>query len=320
MNRIILIIVLFAVSTLCLGLTIQAEDYGFAAGKIRNYRQGTWNASATDLSEGTGKVWNLSTPNIGYINNSYLAVQNVSGFPSANIASSYNQYVNGINDSGTLYYQVTEDDINNLGYTASPNMVWNPAIPMGLPHYLGKTWQGTHSWTYGTYNVSGRVISEGTITTALGSFPAICVRYHYQTNSFSYDNYQWETEEYGISAYALDLNGGMLYVLNQAEPNVAVDDSALVPQSLSADISPNPFRDKICISLKGGNAGQNTVCIYNIRGQKLFEQRYSDSEAKSIEIDLAQQSLDVSAMPCGVYLLSVESGASRIVRRMTRLP
>ncbi len=317
MNKLLTLWALCIFSATCFALTVTTADYGFAAGKIRNYRQGSWNASATDLSEGTGKYWSFTTPTTGYMNNSYITVQNVPAFPTANVASSYTQYVNGILDSGTLYYQHTDEEIYNLGYAATPNLVWNPAIPMGLPHYLGKTWQGTHQWTYGSYSISGKVISEGTVSFGLGSFPAVCVRYHYATNSISYDNYQWETAEYGIVAYSLTINGGTIYVLNQAEPNVANDDPLLIPLSLDADISPNPFRNKIVVTPKSQVNEETKLVLYNLRGQKLFEQVYPPQSSKNMEIDLSAQSANLR---CGVYLLSMEMGGKRTLRKLTRLP
>ena len=293
------------------GLTITVQDYGFENGKIRNYSEGPWSASGTDLTEGSGKVWSFALPSVGYINNSYHNVSNVPGYPAANRSATYSQFLLGYQSTGTNYYQVTGSDILSLGYPASPNLVWNPAIPMGLPHYPGKTWQGTHSWQYGTYTVDGKVISEGQISTPLGSDPAVCVRYYYQNNVNNYYFYQWETREYGIMAYTITLNGGMLYVLNQADQNVAVNDPELIPSALDYSYGPNPFIQELTITLKDASSSPVDLSVYNIKGQRLFHRQY----LRTSEIVWDGKDDASNELSKGIYLLRISrDGNSRTVR------
>jgi len=299
------------------GITIEVGDYGYSEGKIRNYSEGPWNSSSTDITEGTNKVWNFSMPSAGYVNNSFHSVQNVSGFPNANMSAAYDQYTLDYYSSGTQYYQNTGSDILSIGYTASPNFVWSPAVPMGLPHYLGKTWSGTHSWAYGTYTVSGKVIAEGQVTTPLGSYQAILVRYCYQTNVISYYYYQWETKEYGIIAYTITVNNGMLYVLNQADPNVVSVQDVVAPPSLKASLSPNPFSGDLSLALVTKSASPVSVNVYNLKGRLVAHRQLNLKAGTEMKLDLTP---DLAKQAAGIYFISIKAGNEKLVRKVTKLP
>lgn len=314
MKKLIYVLILSAVLSGLNALVVTKEHYGFNHGSQRRYKQGAWSSSGTDLSEGVGKNWSFSLPSVGYVNNSYFHVSGISGFPTANISCQYTQYINGINDSGTLYYQESGDDILNLGYTAAPNITWNPPIPNGLPHYLNKTWQGTHAYQYGSYSVDCKVISEGTISIPLGTFPALCIRYYYSTTSYNYYYYQWETAEYGIVAYSMTVNGGMLYVLEQAEPNVTPVDDALITAIPRLSVYPNPARNALWVKLAdSGNASWH-FDLYDLRGRKVLDLgKVSPAEAANdLRLDIGG-----SIPGSGVYILRASNGTqtrhSRIV-------
>ena len=276
MIKFVYLLLLVLLCTTLAALDIDQSHYGFTPGAQRDYRQGAWNQNTTDLSEGNGKSWNFSLPQTGYVHNSYYSTNALPDYPGANIRCAYTQYINGIDDAGTTYLQNDGIDIITLGYTGYPNVVWNQGIPHGLPHTINKTWQGTHAWLYGSYTVSGKVISEGSISIPLGSFPALCIRYHYETTNFDYYYYQWETTEYGIVAYANTLNGGMLYVLEDAEPNGSALDEELACAVPELCLYPNPMLNtspvaglSIEFSMAKKPAGQPVIRIYNLKGQKV---------------------------------------------------
>lgn len=312
-------IIILAISLLCIrafGITIEVADYGYGDGKIRNYSEGPWNSSSTDLTEGTNKVWNFSMPSAGYVNSTFHSVNNPSGFPDANMSATYDQYTLDYYSSGTQYYQNTGSDILSIGYTASPNFVWSPPVPMGLPHYLGKTWSGTHSWAYGTYEVSGKVIAEGQVTTHLGSYQAVLVRYYYQTNVISYYYYQWETKEYGIIAYTITVNNGMLYVLNQADPNVVCVDDVVAPPSLKASLSPNPFSGDLSLALFSKSASPVSVSVYNLKGRLVARRQHYLISGTELQLDLTE---DFTNQAAGIYFISLIAGEEKIMRKVTKL-
>jgi len=294
-------------------LTVTKEHYGYNHNALRDYKQGVWNQSATDLSEGSGKTWSFALPVTGFVHNHYSHVNGSPNFPDADITCVYTQYVNGIDDSGTMYYQQTDNDILNLGYATNPITVWTPPIPTGLPHYLGKTWQGNHAWTYGSYNISGKVISEGTVSTHLGSFEALCVRYHYSGTNFSYYYYQWETAEYGIIAYTTTLIDGMLYVLESASPNEVATQDEYQEASPGLSAYPNPARDVILIKAPADDASAWRISLYDLRGRRLLDLKGQSPAELS-----AGQSLDLKGLKLasGIYLLRAENGSRKLHTRL----
>lgn len=285
-----------------LGLTITKAHYGFSEAGVRNFKQGAWTQSATDLGEGSGKNWSFALPSTGYVNNTYHSVIDDINFPGANIRCDYSQLVNGYGNDGGIFYQDSGEDIVTVGLTGYPNTVYSPPIPFGLPHYLGKTWQGTHSYAYGSYTVNGKVISEGQVSTHLGSFEAVCVRYNYSSSVINYSCYQWETREYGIVAYTVNLNGGMLYVLHQANQNVANADPSLpsVPKRLA--LSPNPARSFVNIHIEGDRSSVIRGELYNLKGQLILRRDFCAAEIAnaSLRMDFGN-SLNAS----GIYLLKL---------------
>lgn len=316
MRRMMMILAVMLLGSWAYGLTIEVADYGYTDGKIRNYQEGPWNSAGTDLSEGTNKIWNFSMPSAGYINNTFHSVNNPSGFPGANMSAAYDQYTINYYSSGTLYYQNAGNDILNIGYTGSPNLVWNPPVPMGLPHNLGDTWTGMHSWAYGTYTVSGKVLAQGQVSTPLGSYPALLVRYYYQTNVISYYCYQWETKEYGIIAYSNTLNSGMLYVLNQADPNVANEDCVAAAPSLKASLGPNPFSADLSLALVSKASSPVSISIYDLKGRLVAKREHNLKAGTELNLNLTK---DLAEQAVGMYFIAIKAGGEKIVRKVTKL-
>jgi hypothetical protein len=308
MKRLILAFyIVFITSNSLMALTVTCDHYGYYDSSSRNYKQGSWTAQNTDLGEGTGKIWNFALPTTGYVNYSYHSVAAIPGFPEANLKCSYSQFVNGYSYDGTIYMLDDGTDILTLGYPGTPNTVWDPPIPAGLPHYLGKTWQGTHTYIYGGHSIDAKVISEGTISTHLGTYPALCVRYSYTSEYLNYNCYQWETVEYGIIAYSNDLNGGMLYVLHEASPGVSVSDNLVPTPQPGLIVYPNPTKDSVTILLDKHQNSSSKIEIYNMKGQLIHQSKVavpSDDDA-TLRLDIASM-----VNTSGVYILRLSDSKS----------
>ncbi len=250
---------------------IHKEDYGWTNGRIRNFRVGGFSSSSYDLTTGTGKTWSFTTPTgTNYQNTSFVSVSGNTTYPTANLRMDYDQIISGYPGSGSTYLAVGDSDIYQLGYTGAPNLIWNPPIPTGLPHRLNKTWQGTSSYGMGSYAITGLVVSTGTVTTVLGTFPAVMVRYYYNGGALAYYAYQWETVEYGIVAMANTLNGGILYVCNQATQNSAVDENFAQPlQFKLGDVYPNPTNGSATIRLSIPTKTQMRISVVNLLGEEV---------------------------------------------------
>ena len=81
-------------------------------------------------------------------------------------------------------------------------------------------------------------------------------------------------------------------------------------------ISPNPFTDKISITLQKQNLKQATISIKNILGQTVFEKDFS-SEGKSPSGGF-RGLLDLSFLSKGVYLLEVVNDGQRVIRKIVK--
>ncbi len=288
-------------------LTILKADYGWIPGQIRNYKEGSWNQSSTDLTPGTGKVWNFTIPSQGYENNTFSFCSNVPAFPNANFIKSDEGRVNGLL-IGNNYFQQTIDDFVQLGYESVGTYVWTPGVPTGLPHFFNQTWQGTYNYTseYGSvdYTISGSVIAEGQLTTHWGTHSAVLVKFHYSSNT-EYDAYQWETKEYGIEVFSNSLNGGLVYVLNEAQPNiVASDDQIASPIIQKVTVYPNPSKDIINLQVSTKQPDNLDVSIYNIKGELVFQ----DKQTANRTITWNGKNLKQNKVMPGIYFYRIDLG------------
>ncbi|MBW8887027.1 MAG: hypothetical protein JF616_04635 [Fibrobacteres bacterium] len=198
-------------------LTIESQDMGYIPGHTYNYTEGPFQSTGLDLSEGTGKRWDFATfTGSWYYNYTKIySVSNVAKFPSATIAIDYAGMTLAA-FSGTQYYREQNGDLQYLGEIAGTSTnVYSPFISMGLPHSVGKTWSSSYTYNGTAQSQDGKVIADGTITTKLGSFPAILVKY--QTGSTP--TYNFETKEYGRIAY-FALNN--LMVLTSGTKNTGI--------------------------------------------------------------------------------------------------
>lgn len=183
-----------------------------------------------------------------------------------------------------------------------------------IRNYREGPWTGTHTWAYGTYTVSGKVLSEGQVSTPLGSYPAVLVRYYYQTDVISYYNYQWETRGCGIIAYTMTLNNGMPYILNQADPNVANEDHVATVSSLKASIGPNPFTADLSLALVSKNSYPVSVSIYDLKGRLVSRSEHTLKAETELSLDLSQ---DFVSQTAGIYFISIKAGEEKLVRKVT---
>ncbi len=66
-------------------------------------------------------------------------------------------------------------------------------------------------------------------------------------------------------------------------------------------VSPNPFSESISIYLPGGCAGQLSIKIYNLQGNKLIERNKFINDADAVEIN-------TGALPAGCYIIVTDCG------------
>lgn len=212
-------------------LTIESGDFGYIPGHTYNYMAGSYSATGLDLTAGTGKQWNLSTFSGSghYKFTRVYAVSNVSKFPSATMAIDFDGKTLS-SFSGTMYLRELDGDWQNFGEgSSSYTTTYNPYIPLGLPHTVGKSWSASYTLSGATQTQVGTVIAEGKVTTKLGTHDALLVK----LQAGSITTYFIETKEYGRIAYVMATNN-YLYVMESGTKNVGVK---FLPYAMGSEIS-----------------------------------------------------------------------------------
>ncbi len=74
------------------------------------------------------------------------------------------------------------------------------------------------------------------------------------------------------------------------------------------NIYPNPTSGEFVLELTGSDLKENTVFIYNMMGQKVFEQQMLNN---------GKQTLDVSHLANGTYFVKVNSEAGYAHKKIT---
>lgn len=99
----------------------------------------------------------------------------------------------------------------------------------------------------------------------------------------------------------------------------SVQDQELVPSAFRLSCYPNPFHEKVNISVDLPESGMLALDIYNIRGQKVksLDPAYYSKGVNIVYCD-AQADLS-SALPAGIYILKAQSGTYSASIRMVLL-
>jgi len=93
---------------------------------------------------------------------------------------------------------------------------------------------------------------------------------------------------------------------------VALEEVTATPENMNSTLSiyPNPAKETVNIRLDSGFAGQTTVELYNLTGQKIMV-----PVAQGFGKDT--QSIDVSQLDAGLYLVRVTNGGQSVTRKLT---
>ena len=117
--------------------------------------------------------------------------------------------------------------------------------------------------------------------------------------------YMLETEVHSFLVQLLPL----LY------PNVGVEDETNPPAALSVFCYPNPFTDKLKISIAGKQNSNANITIFNIKGQKVTEWYTDDTK------DNMWKGTDIDNKPVGsgIYLIKVSNSKETIFRKIIKI-
>jgi hypothetical protein len=86
---------------------------------------------------------------------------------------------------------------------------------------------------------------------------------------------------------------------------ITSSENALEDQRL--DIFPNPARQHLVFALSEASTTPLSIQIHNLQGQRLLQADWASGE---------QFSLDISALPAGMYTISVQAGAYTMTKKI----
>lgn len=143
------------------------------------------------------------------------------------------------------------------------------------------------------------------------------------TTQFTPSATEWRLENIDISAFAgksevmigfgcIGKYGNAIYVddINLQTTSVGVSPLA---DGLSFSAYPNPTQGAVVATFRAEAGMSYTLAAYNALGQQVANQPFIATD------EVQQQTLDLSAQPAGVYMLSLQSANSRAVQRVVLL-
>jgi hypothetical protein len=80
----------------------------------------------------------------------------------------------------------------------------------------------------------------------------------------------------------------------------------------SVNVFPNPFTDNTTLSFTASEAGNASVIVYNLVGEKVIEMNLGTIASGTQNIEL-----DFSSMEAGIYLVSLTAGNETSTLRVT---
>jgi hypothetical protein len=206
-------------------------------------------------------------------------------------------------------YQIKSNAINTLGtstvsggrradFNTKANLtdVTNPLAPVSMGGNLDLSVQAFESTVTGVKNQISITLRNGTQLWFSSS---------------------WD----GAKSVMRDLTGGSIRVRNTNTPtttarqSVAGAQTAEALSSFTVNAYPNPFADKVNLSIGSDVTGDVAITVVDGKGRTITRQVAQAAEqgaARNVEIDL-------SGEPHGVYVLHVQSGAKREVIKVFKM-
>ena len=100
------------------------------------------------------------------------------------------------------------------------------------------------------------------------------------------------------------------YLLSKDNKAIKVEPSSLNPDDIQ--IYPNPFVDKLIISIKNPTEKKWQILLYNVAGQRLLSTTFDTPGADAIF------TVRTPSLPHGIYLLRIDSGKTKITKKLVK--
>lgn len=199
-------------------------------------------------------------------------------------------------------------DVSNLGNITITSL-FRPNANSGFvghnPYTIGNKWVFVTCYEDGIYLYDISNPANPVIAGYFDTYPQGGASFGNNYGSGSY-NGNWGAFPYFKSGniLACDMQNGIfiLEANNVLSPQAGIKENN--PEALTVCTYPNPVRDKLMISLKSNEACSVTADLKTMQGQLLHSETWSDQGHDNF----ISKSLDVSGLPEGIYLVSIQAG------------
>ncbi|MFT6745741.1 MAG: hypothetical protein ACJAZ2_000075 [Glaciecola sp.] len=275
MKKKLLFAALIAGTSVLNAQTITKDDLKWTIGNMWPSKVNNVDATSIDFTAGTGKTWDFSSYTTGTDDTIKVESSTISDLK---ITSDL---------TGDIDYKSLTGNYSLAGIVN--NATDDPTSGhMGLPHVQGEAWVSAS--TVGGFlavNITGTVISSGTITVPWGTYNALLVKEAITGGIPAQTTYYWETLEHGrVAAYASEKT--KLMVMQSTNFTVGVSD---VKASTGFSVYPNPASS--VINIEGASSG--TIKVLNTLG----------SVVAALAFDGTKTSVDVSGLSKGLYFVQL---------------
>lgn len=121
----------------------------------------------------------------------------------------------------------------------------------------------------------------------------------------------------GNNAFYAVLASQTVLVYTLVEPSAAPDETQVPPTQLGLNLCPNPFRDKLAISLSGRAGAATELKIYDLRGRLVRSMEGNNGAESGWEWD--GRDGGGKRLPAGIYLIRARSGGATAFKRSVLL-
>ena len=156
----------------------------------------------------------------------------------------------------------------------------------------------TYSWTFGDGSTGTGPVVRHTYGSA-GSF-VVCL-----TVTDSASNCTFNRCDTLVASSLRSTNGGGL------APRTGSSNASSLPTDVKLSLYPNPVRDALNLTFKGGN-GQAIVRVMDLTGRVVL------SHAYRLGLGIQQESLSVGDLPLGTYMLTLDRDGKREYSRFVK--
>lgn len=309
-------------------------------GTSQTYYVADSNAANFDATVGANVTWDYSLLT-GYSN---TAVEQILDASTTAQASTFNTstHADELQGNLTLFETVNTDSLMAQGYFFSEPSLGdvtaeftnNEMKVMEYPFTFGDSYTDSINGTilvpaiiaipfpyagnvtvtadgYGTLLLGGSTYTDVLrIKTSEASIAQTGISGDIPVNRTQYFYYQPSTSNFPIMMHVtLDAAGTGASVVYSVENLVSVDELA---NSINVGVYPNPVADVLNIEVNAASPASTQLSIKNVLGQTVYSNSLNINIGKNVE------TIDMSTLKKGIYLVDIVAGKSRVTKKITK--